>query len=151
MVRELLGLAFYREGRYREALAELLAFRRITGSLEQNHVIADCYRALGRPERALEICGEVTADRVPPEVWAEVLIVAASTLADRGELDGALATLARADLDPEEVKPHHLRLWYVRSDLLERAGFTSEARAGWERILAEDPDFFDAAERLASR
>lgn len=149
MVRELLGLALYREGRYREALAELLAFRRITGSLEQNHVIADCYRALGRPGRALEVCGEVTPALVSPQVWAEVLIVAASTHADGGELDEALATLVRADMDPGEVGQHHLRLWYVRADLLERAGRRAEAREVWERIVAEDPEFFDAAERLA--
>ena len=54
-VREFLGLALYRMGRWKEAAAELSAFKRLTGSQEQNPVIADCYRALGRPEPALEI------------------------------------------------------------------------------------------------
>ncbi|MGH2771355.1 MAG: tetratricopeptide repeat protein, partial [Actinomycetota bacterium] len=62
-VRELLGLAAYRAGRWKEALGELLAYRRLTGQLDQNHLIADCYRAQGRPERALEVCDEVSRDQ----------------------------------------------------------------------------------------
>src|SRR5262249_10903929 len=41
--RELLGLALYRAGKYREALRELQAYRRITGRQDQNHLMADCY------------------------------------------------------------------------------------------------------------
>jgi tetratricopeptide (TPR) repeat protein len=147
-VRELLGLAAYRAGRWKEALGELLAYRRLTGQLDENHLIADCYRAQGRPERALEVCDEVSRDRVPPELWAEVVIVAASALADRGMLAEALARLSRADLEPQQVNPYHLRLWYVQADLLERAGRREEALQIWERISAEEPSFFDTEERL---
>jgi tetratricopeptide (TPR) repeat protein len=118
--------------------------------VDQNHVIADCYRALGRPDRALEICHEVTPGLVSPEIWSEVLIVAAATLAEQGDYERALAQLARADLKPPEVKPHHLRLWYVRADLLEKAGRFKEAKSIWERISAEDPNFFDVSRRLKS-
>lgn len=149
-VRELAGLALYRASRYRDAVRELLTYRRFTGRLDQNHVIADCYRALGRPDRALEICHEVTPGKVSPEIWNEVLIVAASTLADQGDIEKALAQLARADLNPPEVEPHHLRLWYVRADLLEKAGRGKEAKAMWERISTEDPNFFDVSQRLKS-
>ncbi len=148
-VRELLGLCLYRAGRWQEAVRELLAFRRMTGSVEENHVIGDAYRALGRPDRALELISEVPRRKVPADLWAEVVIVAAGALADKGELDQALLRLARADLEPRSVEPYHLRLWYVRSDLLERAGRHEEARAGWERIAAEDPDFHDVMERLS--
>lgn len=147
-VRELLGLASYRAGDYRDAVRELLTYRRFTGHLDQNHVIADCYRALGRPDRALEVCHEVIADRVSPEVWMEVVIVAASTLADQGDLEKALAQTARAELTPARVQPNHLRLWYVRADLLEKLERPKEAAALWERISAEDPGFFDVADRL---
>lgn len=150
-VRELLGLSCYRSGRWREALRELLTYRRLTGSPDENHVIADCYRALGQADRALEVCAEVSPDKVTPEVWSETVIVAAATLADQGHLDAALAQLARTDLEPRQVEGHHLRLWYVLSDLQERAGRTEEARSGWERIYAEDPRFFDVAERLSLR
>ena len=46
-VRELLGLAFYRAGRWQEAARELSAFRRITGSGEQNPVLAGNIVAAG--------------------------------------------------------------------------------------------------------
>jgi hypothetical protein len=47
-VRELLGLTNYRLGRWKQAVAELEAFRELTGSTEQHPVLADCYRALKR-------------------------------------------------------------------------------------------------------
>lgn len=147
-VRELLGLALYHSSSYREALRELLTYRRLSGKVDQNHVIADCYRATGRPDRALEICFEVTRGRVDAGVWAEVLIVSASALADQGDFERALGQLARGDLSPAKVEPQHLRLWYVRGDILEKAGRAKEALKVWERIVAEDPRFFDAAERL---
>src|SRR6266581_2955521 len=53
-VREILGIALYRAERFREALRELQAYRRITGRLDQNHLIADSHRALGAPEKAVE-------------------------------------------------------------------------------------------------
>lgn len=149
-IRELLGLALYHTGKYKDAVRELLTYRRLTGLVDQNHVIADCYRALGRLDKALEVCHEATPSLVGPEIWSEVLIVSASTLADMGEPDKALAQTARGDLSPSKVEPHHLRLWYVRADLLEKTGRNSEAAALWERISAEDPQFFDVGERLTS-
>jgi tetratricopeptide (TPR) repeat protein len=147
-IRELLGLTSYRCGNWQEALRELLAYRRLTGLLDENHVIADCYRALDHPERALAVCAEISPQRVSPAVWAETVIIAASTLAEQGETERALAELKRGDLEPRQVQEYHLRLWYVLADTLERAGRTAEARATWERIYAEDPDFFDVGDRL---
>jgi len=149
-VRELLGLCHYRLEEWQEALKELLTYRRLTGALDENHVIADCYRALGRPERALEVCNEVTADALAPEVWTELNIVAAQAHADEGEIERGLARLARSDLNPVSVEPHHLRLWYVQADLLERAGQKGQARRTWERISSEDPGYFDVSERMGT-
>lgn len=147
-VRELLGLASYCLGNWQEALRELLAYRRFTGLLEENHVIADCYRALGHPERALAVCAEISPRSVSPTVWAETVIIAASTLAEQGELSRALAELKKAELEPREVQDYHLRLWYVLADTLERAERREEARSVWERIYADEPEFFDVADRL---
>ncbi len=149
-VVELLGLALYHSGRWKEALSELLAFRRLTASLEHNHVIADLYRALERPDKALETTAEVSQADVTPETWVETMIVAAGALADKGDLNRAITMLARADPGPGPVQPYFLRHWYARADLLERAGRREEARNLWRKIVAADPDFFDAEERLAS-
>lgn len=148
-IRELLGLALYHAGDFKEALRELQTFKRMSGSLEQNHLIADSYRALGRPEKAIEVCGEVRPQDVSEEVWTEILIVVASTLADGGDIERALSYISRGEFQPKEVQPHHLRLWYVRAELLEKAGKHDQAKALWGRIAQEEPDFFDVAERLA--
>jgi tetratricopeptide (TPR) repeat protein len=145
---ELLGLAYYHQGMWKEALRELLNYRRLTSALDQNHVIADCYRAQGRPDRAIEICAEVKPENASPETWAETVIVAAGALADKEDIRGALAMLSRADMGGDSIEPYHLRLWYVMADLLERAGRRREATELWRRIVAEDPDFFDAEQRL---
>ena len=149
-ISELLGLSLYHLGKWKEALSELLAFRRLTNSVEQNHVIADVYRALGRPDRALETTAEVSQGDVEPEVWVETMIVAAGALGDKGDFNRAITMLARADPGTGPVEPYFLRHWYARADLLERAGRREEARNLWRRIVAEDPEFFDAEERLAS-
>ncbi len=149
-ISELLGLCLYHLGNWKDALSELLAFRRLTNSVEQNHVIADLYRALGRPHRALETTAEVSPADVTPEVWVETMIVAAGALGDQGELNRAITMLARADPGTGTVEPYFLRHWYARADLLERAGRREEAKNLWRRIVAEDPEFFDAEERLAS-
>jgi tetratricopeptide (TPR) repeat protein len=148
-IRELLGLSYYRSGRWHDALRELLTYRRLTGRKDQNHLIADCYRADERIDKALHTINEVSQNEVPLEIWSELLIVAASTIAESGDISRALAQLARTDLKPRKVEPYHLRLWYVRADLLEKAGRSAEARREWETIAAEDPTFFDVADRLA--
>jgi tetratricopeptide (TPR) repeat protein len=147
-VRELLGLSYYRAERWHDALRELLTYKRFTGRKDQNHVIADCYRADGRYDKAFQIINEVSPNMVSPEVWSELMIVAASILSETGDIEKALYQLIRADTKPQKVETHHLRLWYVRADLLERAGRTKEAQRDWEAIYAEDPDFFDVGSRL---
>ena len=60
-VRELLGLTYYRLGRWKAAAAELEAFRDLSGSTEQHPVLADCYRALGRHAKVAELWEELRA------------------------------------------------------------------------------------------
>ena len=55
VVREACGEAAYAAGEYAEALAELRAAKRMNGSTAYLPVMADCERALGRPERALAL------------------------------------------------------------------------------------------------
>lgn len=54
IAREVNGIAAYRAGEWKEALAELRAARRISGGPGMLAVMADCERGLGRPEKALE-------------------------------------------------------------------------------------------------
>jgi tetratricopeptide (TPR) repeat protein len=146
-VREMLGLAFYHLARWREAARELAAFRRMSDRRDRDPEYADCERALGRPEKAVEILSDITAQDVSDDVLIEALVVAAGALKDLGRHDDAVATLERGPLRPAQPEPHHLRLWYALADALERVDRRADARGWWDAIYAEDPDFFDIARR----
>lgn len=149
-VRELLGLTLYRMGRWREAIRELEAFHALTGSFDQHPVLADAHRALrhwGEVERLWE---ELRQASPGADVVGEGRIVAAGALADRGDVAGAIRLLEQAPARPARPRPHHLRLWYATADLYERAGDVPRARRLFATILRHDPDFVDAAERLAA-
>jgi len=150
-VREVLGMALYRAGRFQEALRELQAYRRLTGRLDQNHLIADSHRALGAPDKALEAARAALHARVPEEAKAEAAIVGAAALGDMGRFDegiGLLKTHASHQRDGGAGE-EDLRMWYAMGDLLERAGRRTEAAAEFGRVVRHDPAAFDAAERLA--
>jgi tetratricopeptide (TPR) repeat protein len=146
--RELLGLALYRTGRWQDAIRELSTYRRLSGSSDQNPVMADCYRALRKPEKALDLCDEMQADRqLPAAVVYEGTIVAAGALSDMGRLQEALERLERLELDPPDAEEHHLRAWYVLGDVLERRGRFTQARTWFQAVAAADPELTDAQDR----
>lgn len=149
-IREVLGIAHYQEERFREALTELQTYRRITGRVDQNHLIADSHRALGAPEKAVALVQEVLGARVSDEVRAEAAVVGGAALADLGRYDEALTLLRRFSTKSEMARPHDLRVWYVMGDVLERAGRKAEAAKEFRRIVRHDPGALDAAERLAA-
>jgi tetratricopeptide (TPR) repeat protein len=148
-VREILGIALYRAERFRDALRELQAYRRMSGRQDQNHLIADCYRALGAPEKAVEPAREALKARLPDDVRAEAAVVGASALADLGRFTEAMSMLRASPTSERLSRDFDLRVWYVMGDVLERAGRRGEAAAEFRRIVRHDAGAFDAAERLA--
>ncbi|MDP8956510.1 MAG: tetratricopeptide repeat protein [Actinomycetota bacterium] len=148
-IRELLGIALYQAERFREALRELQAYRRMTGRVDQNHLIADCQRALGAPEKAIEPAREALRAPIDDEARAEAAVVGASALADLGRFDEALAMIRAFRTDERTARPFDLRLWYTAGDVLERAGRRGEAAREFGRVVDHDASAFDAAERLA--
>jgi tetratricopeptide (TPR) repeat protein len=152
VVREVLGISLYQAERYRDAIRELQAYRRLTGRADQNHLIADGYRALGSPEKAVELAQEALRIRaVPEEARAEAAVVGAAALADAGRFDEALGLLRSFPAKEQKAaaRPFDLRVWYVSGDILERAGRKHEAAAEFRKVVRHDPGAFDAAERLA--
>jgi tetratricopeptide (TPR) repeat protein len=144
-------VALYHAGRYADAASELQAYRRFTGRQDQNHVLADCLRALGRDiDRIAETAGALVSDtQAPVERRAEAAIVWAAALADTGDVGAARAVLRRflQDHEPGEQE-HDLRLLYLEGDLAERAGHVEDARRAFARIVAIDPDMLDVEDRL---
>jgi tetratricopeptide (TPR) repeat protein len=148
-VREVLGIAMYRAGRYREAATELLSYRRMSGRIDQNHLIADAYRALGAPDKAIPLINEALAADLPPQARAEAAVVGGAALADVGRYPEALAVLRAFPTTPEAGSPHDLRVWYVTADVLLRAGRPEEAGELLRLIQRHDPGAFDVEDRLA--
>ena len=147
-VREVLGLALYGQGRYREALSEMQTYKRMTGRSDENHIIADALRATGRPDRAVPLAEEALAAPISDAAKAEAAVVAGSALADMGRYDQALALLRRVRTRDDVGRPEVLRVWYVIADILARAGRRDEAVREFKKILRHDPGAFDVAERL---
>ena len=149
-VRELLGLIRYRQARWRPAIKELEAYAQMTGAVDQNAVLADCYRAVGNHTRVAELWEELRSVSPGAEAVSEGRIVAAGSLADQGQLTEAIALLGKGWRWPRRPAMHHLRRAYALADLYERAGDVPAARELFTRVAAVEPNLGDAAARAAS-
>jgi tetratricopeptide (TPR) repeat protein len=149
-VRELLGVALYRSGRYDQAAEELEAYVAFCGAVDQHPALMDCYRAMKDYDRVKALWDELGQTASAPDVVAEGRIVYAGSLADRGRVREAIGLLDRRAAEVKNVKEFHLRLWYALADLEERAGNLPRARTLFERISRNDPSFADVMERLVA-
>jgi tetratricopeptide (TPR) repeat protein len=150
-VREVMGLAAYRTGRWAQALSELRAARRMGGHEDLLPLIADCERALGRPERALALAGDPAVSRLDEAGRVEMLIVAAGARRDMGQVGAAVLALQVKELTPRAVRPWTARLRFAYADALLEAGREPEARTWFSRAVDADSEGeTDAAERLAA-
>jgi tetratricopeptide (TPR) repeat protein len=148
VIREAAGLTAYHAGEWAEALSELRAARRMSSGGGHVAVMADCERALGRPERAIELAREAQGKPLSADEAVELRIVAAGARRDMGQLDAAVVALQGPDLDPERRDPWSARLFYAYADNLAAAGRTEDA-VKWFLNAAEvdDEGETDAAER----
>lgn len=148
-VREAAGITAYLDGDYAEAIAELRAVRRMSGSQEYVPMMADCERGLGRPRRALELLKEVDLRKVDEATRVEVALVGAGARADLGQVDAALVLLQAPDLGRLPLGGPRARLEYAYAELLAQVGRDREAVEWLGRAAASDVDgVTDAAERL---
>ncbi len=150
-VREAYGIALYHQERWADALSELQAYRRMTDRTDQNHVIADCLRALGRGLEQVASAAEplVSDAQAPEDRRAEAAIVWAAALAEAGDVGAGRAVLRRFLERPRSGDAEHdLRVRYLAAELAERARDDEEARRQYELITAVDDDFLDVADRL---
>ena len=138
VVREAAGIAAYRAGRYTEALAELRAARRMSGSAEYLPMMADSERGLGRPQRALDLAADPVVAGLDAAGRAEMLIVAAGARRDLGQLEAAAVTLQVPDLRSQSRQPWVARLRYAYADALAALGRSEEARQWFVRAELDE-------------
>ncbi|MFC7584100.1 tetratricopeptide repeat protein [Nonomuraea antimicrobica] len=119
VVREAAGIVAYHAGHYSEALSDLRAARRMTGSDAYLPIMADCERGLGRPERAIDLVRSPEAERLDRAGRIELTIVESGARRDLGQHDAAVITLQRL---PELRDPRPSR---------GRRGWRSRTRTRW--------------------
>ncbi|MEU7837084.1 hypothetical protein [Nonomuraea sp. NPDC049129] len=151
VVREAAGIVAYRAGHFSEALSDLRAARRMTGSDAYLAVMADCERGLGRPERALDLVRSPEAERLDRAGRIELSIVESGARRDLGQNDAAVITLQRLpELRDPQAKPWSARLAFAYADALADAGHQEAATDWFAKAMAFDEDGeTDAAERYA--
>ncbi|WP_420120663.1 tetratricopeptide repeat protein [Nakamurella sp.] len=146
VVRETVGLVAYRAGEWAEAIGELRAARRMGGGPGHLAVLADCERALGHPEKAIELSRSEQATELDADARVELATVVAGARADLGQTEAGLAHLEQ--FDPQE-RARNPRLGYAYADLLDRAGRPAEALTWFIRAANADTDEdTDALERV---
>lgn len=141
IVRAAVAETAYAAGEYQAALTDYRALRRMSGGDEYLPVIADCERALGKPEEALRIAKEAAGARLDPATAIEMCMVEAGARADLGQEAEALRLLERKIRDTQHARAlNHTskaRLRYAYADLLLGRGDSEQAR-----------DWFVAAAKL---
>ncbi len=148
-VREAVGLAAYHAGQWQTAIAELRAYHRMTGRQTHLAVLADCERALGRPERAVDLYRTTDLAQLAADEATELLIVTAGARRDLGQHAAAVAMLQVSQLTSAPEAAWAARLRYAYADALLAAGRREEAREWFARAADVDEELTtDAAERL---
>ena len=147
-VLELQGLTLYRLGHWRAAAKELELFRETAASCEQNPVLMDAYRALGRWNDVDALWDELREISPDGEAISEGRVVVAGGLADRGQIQDAVRLLEKSHKRPKNPRDHHLRSAYALADLYERSGDAPKARTLFGWIGQNDPEFADVEDRF---
>ncbi|MEU4290583.1 hypothetical protein AB0E63_20345 [Kribbella sp. NPDC026596] len=150
-IREAVAITAYLAEHYDEALTEFRAVRRMSGNHEVLAMMADCERALGRPEKALALTRDKHVNELSEATQIELLIVAAGARRDLGQTAAAIQTLEVPALTKRTRAEWLPRLRYAYADALEAAGRTEDALVWFHRAAGSDADgVTGAAERAAA-
>ena len=153
VTREAAGETAYAAGHFDVALNEFRALRRMSGTTEYLAAMADCERALGRPQAALRLVKEGLAANPDIHQLVELRLVEAGVRVDAGQAAEALRLL-RAEIErigSRGPKLARARLRFGYADLLEASGDADLAERWFASAAALDVDNeTDAAEGAAA-
>ena len=128
VVRETVGITAYLLGDFALALRELRTYRRLSGSNDQVPMMVDCERGLGRPDKALELAGEVNRADLAAPIAVELAIARSGARMDLGQLDLALQELEIPQLNPERAYSYSPALFDSYAIILSEMGKEEEAK-----------------------
>jgi tetratricopeptide (TPR) repeat protein len=150
LVREACGETAYACGKWAEALSEFRAARRMTGGYIYAPMMADCERALKRPDKAIAYDTTEIRSQLDDAGQIELSIVVAGARRDQGQYDAAIRLLETEPLHTKGRGEWVPRLRYAYADSLLAAGRRDEAIEWFHRTVAVDGNkTTDAEERLA--
>jgi tetratricopeptide (TPR) repeat protein len=150
LVREACGETAYACGNWAEALSEFRTARRMTGGYLYAPMMADCERALKRPEKAIAYDTPEIRGHLDEAGQIELSIVVAGARRDLGQCDAAVRLLETEPLHTKGRGDWVARLRYAYADALLDAGRRDEAIEWFHRTVAVDGNkMTDAEERLA--
>jgi hypothetical protein len=133
VVRETVGITAYLLGDFALALRELRTYRRLSGSNDQVPMMVDCERGLGRPEKALELAGEVNRSELSASIAVELAIARSGARLDLGHLDLALQELEIPQLNPDLAYSYSAALFDSYATILSLMG-NEEGAARWGEL-----------------
>lgn len=150
MIREICGETAYAAGKFSEALSEFRAAKRMNGQVYYTPMMADCERALGRPDKAIKMDTPDIRMKLDEAGKIELSIVVAGARRDLGQAEAAVQLLETEPLHTKSRAEWVARLRYAYADSLLDCGRKEEAIEWFHRAVAVDGDkLTDAEERLA--
>lgn len=150
LVREACGETAYASGKFAEALSEFRAAKRMNGSSLYAPMMADCERALKRPDKAIAYDTPAVRAHLDDAGQIELSIVVAGARRDQGQYDAAIRLLETEPLHTKGRGEWVPRLRYAYADALLDGGRREEAIEWFHRTVAVDGnETTDAVERLA--
>lgn len=146
-VREIVGVTFYVNGLWQEALNDFRAVKRMANADHLVAMMADCERGLGRPEKAIAFLAEHRSlsgvDRI------EAAIVEAGARSDLAQYEAALLALkipALAGYPADQTA--YARLCFSYAEILRKLNREDEAQVWFKKADKADPAATAAAEFL---
>ena len=150
MIREACAETAYAAGKFREALAEFRAAKRMNGQVYYTPMMADCERALGHPDKAIKMDTPDIRMKLDEAGQIELSIVVAGARRDMGQAEMAVRLLETEPLHSKGRAEWVARLRYAYADSLLDCGRKEDAIEWFHRAVAVDGDkLTDAEERLA--
>ena len=113
-------------------------------------MIADCERALGRPEKSVECGNEKDLHKMDRSDYHELMLVIAGARQDLGQFDAGLALAKIPEFNTGKPAESVARLRFVYAKTLKDLGRDEESQTWFKKTAEIDPnDFTGAKEFLA--
>lgn len=150
-VREAAAETAYAAEEFATALTEYRALHRMNGDPNYLPVMADCERALGKPQAALKLLKEAESAPLDPTQRLEAILVEAGARDDLGQRAEALRLLKATIIFGKGPREAQARVRYAYAALLEESG-QAESAAEWFRAAEkfDDEGQLDADERVGA-